>query len=107
LTVFFLFFFNYHYHSFFALSWKSSESGSSSDKCSEIYAGPSPFSEPSCDVISKYATELNADGSMVAYVTLHSYGQLWMCPYGWTSQHPDTYDELVGYQYKISNAISQ
>jgi hypothetical protein len=68
--------------------------GASDDKCSEIYAGPVPFSEPCCSVVRDYATALNADGSMLAYYTLHSYSQLWMSPWGWTSALPPTYDDL-------------
>jgi hypothetical protein len=68
--------------------------GASDDKCSEIYAGPEPFSEKCCSTIRDYVANLNADGSVLAYFTYHSYSQLWMSPWGWTSALPPTYDDL-------------
>ena len=42
----------------------------------------------------------------VFFMTLHSYGQLWLLPYGYTPDDPPTYDELVGdSSYAISTTL--
>jgi hypothetical protein len=80
--------------------------GASQDKCSEIYAGPDPFSEPCCSVVRDYAEALNADGSVLGYYTLHSYSQLWLSPWGWTDELPPTYDELTRVGVAGMNALT-
>jgi len=54
--------------------------GSSYDPCDETYAGPSPFSEPETLAFSKYYSSLAA--GLVGFISLHSYGQLILLPYG-------------------------
>ncbi|CAG0924936.1 unnamed protein product, partial [Notodromas monacha] len=80
--------------------------GASQDKCSEIFAGPEPFSEPCCSAIRDFTTELNADSSVLGYFTYHSYSQLWMSPWGWTDALPPTYDELTRVGVAGMNALT-
>ncbi len=54
-------------------------------ECSEIYCGPSPASEPETKVIQDAVLAL-AD-RMLAFVTFHSYGYMWMFPWGFTVNH--------------------
>ncbi|CAG0917676.1 unnamed protein product [Notodromas monacha] len=69
--------------------------GASGDKCSEIYAGPEPFSEPCTRIVSEYILGLNADGSLLAFFTIHNYSQMWLTPFGYDYIYPDNYADLV------------
>lgn len=80
--------------------------GASSDKCSEIYAGPEALSEPCCGLVADYVAELNADHSFLAYYTFHSYSQLWLSPWGWTSALPDNYSDLERVMKAGSEALT-
>jgi hypothetical protein len=79
------------------------ETGASQDKCSEVYAGPEPFSELCCSVVRDYTTNLNADGSVLGYFTIHSYAQMWLSPWGWTEELPPTYDDLASLLISFSS----
>lgn len=75
---------NYAYH------WR--ESGASSISCSEVYAGPHALSEPETKVIARI---LKKNGNRIAmYLTLHSYSQLFLAPYGYAQIYPDNYAEM-------------
>ena len=67
--------------------------GASSDPCSETFAGPRPNSEPEAAAVSEFMLARN--GSWDLFITLHSYGQLWMSPYGYTKTLPENYESLV------------
>lgn len=69
--------------------------GSSGNQGSETYRGPSPFSEPETQVMRDFV--LN-NARIRAYMDYHSYSQLVMYPWGYTSQAcPDDaeFDELT------------
>ncbi|CCD72562.2 Zinc carboxypeptidase A 1 [Caenorhabditis elegans] len=59
--------------------FRFSEIGASRYPCSEIYHGPSAFSEPESKAYSQFLTSLK--GRLEAYITLHSYSQLWIYSY--------------------------
>ncbi|CAI2304572.1 unnamed protein product [Caenorhabditis sp. 36 PRJEB53466] len=59
--------------------FRFAEIGSSRYPCSEIYHGSSAFSEPESKAYSQFLLSLK--GRMEAYVTLHSYSQLWIYSY--------------------------
>ena len=61
--------------------------------CDETYAGSEPFSEKESTALSKYLKSVEND--VIAYVTLHCYGQLWMTPWGHTSKKPRDVKELT------------
>ena len=67
--------------------------GYRNDPCSEIYPGERPFSEPETKALADYIMSKN--GTWRVFLTLHSYGQLWMAPYGYTTDQPKHYDKLV------------
>ncbi|XP_050697047.1 carboxypeptidase B-like [Eriocheir sinensis] len=68
------------------------EVGASSSPCAETYAGPTPFSEVEMQVVRD---QINRYASTVkAYLTFHSYSQLWMYPWGYTSALPDDWQDL-------------
>ncbi|CAI4225229.1 unnamed protein product [Auanema sp. JU1783] len=55
------------------------EIGASKYPCSEIYHGPSAFSEPETIAISEFM--LSQKERLQAYITLHAYSQLWIYSY--------------------------
>ncbi|VDM95237.1 unnamed protein product [Thelazia callipaeda] len=57
------------------------ESGSSSDICSEIYQGDKPFSEPETRAIRDKLLSAELRGKVDAFITLHTYSQMWIHPY--------------------------
>ncbi|CAD5118254.1 DgyrCDS6977 [Dimorphilus gyrociliatus] len=75
----------------FGFNWNSV--GSSNDPCSPIYAGPSPWSEPEAKAIKDFMEQ--STFNWILFITLHSKGQLWMAPWGYTTERPDNYDKLM------------
>lgn len=75
--------------------------GVSNHTCSPVYCGPSPASEPETMNIQN---ELRRIGhTLKAFLTLHSYGQMWMFPFattvnsdGATCERVHDHDDLVG-----------
>lgn len=86
---------------FFSLVWLftnfswSLGQGTSSNACDDVYRGPSMFSEPETKSLSNFI--LSRNKTLKAYITLHSYGQYWLVPYGHVSPtvYPSDYNELV------------
>lgn len=70
--------------------------GTSDNPCSDIYHGPNAFSEAESSAVRDSIAELG--DRVQIYVTLHSYSQLWMTPYGYTHEFPANYDE----QYRVA-----
>jgi len=62
------------------------ETGASPNPCSETFFGASPFSEACVANLAKYLTSLGPN--LKGYIAVHAYSQLWMTPWGWTSQLP-------------------
>ncbi|CAG0886690.1 unnamed protein product [Darwinula stevensoni] len=71
------------------------ESGASQNPCSDIYAGPIPFSESETSSVADFLLEENADRTFQGFLTVHSFGQYWLCPWGYDTIYPDDYDLLV------------
>lgn len=79
--------------------------GSSKDPCSEQYNGWQAFCEPETRAISDFILSLTAAtsasnddnyvGGLDIYVSLHSYGQHLLTPWGYTRQLPPDYLDLV------------
>ncbi|CAG0922269.1 unnamed protein product [Notodromas monacha] len=67
--------------------------GASHDECSELYHGPSAFSEPETQAVRDYILA-NKDDIKI-YLDVHSYSQLILLPYGDTSEKPDDYADLL------------
>ncbi|XP_014099996.3 carboxypeptidase B1 [Bactrocera oleae] len=66
--------------------------GASSNPCSEVYAGPSAFSEPEAVVVRDIMHTLSGRGIM--YLTIHSFGNALFYPWGWGPELPDTWEDL-------------
>jgi len=64
--------------------------GSSSTPTSDTYRGTSAFSEPESLAISNYISSFNLQNNILGAIDFHSYSQLVLRPYGWTSANsPD------------------
>ncbi|TDG52921.1 hypothetical protein AWZ03_000464 [Drosophila navojoa] len=68
------------------------ETGASSDPCSQTYAGPKAFSEPEAIVVRDLIHSLADRGKM--YLTVHSYGNYILYPWGYIDLLPDTWEDL-------------
>ncbi|CAD5210684.1 unnamed protein product [Bursaphelenchus okinawaensis] len=76
------------------------EAGANRSPCSNIYAGSKPFSEPEV-VGMKEFIDKNVNNLKV-YASLHSYGQVFLSPWGYTSQKPENYkDQAAAAMYAI------
>lgn len=64
----------------FGFHWN--EEGASSNPCADTYAGPTAFSEPETIVVRDLMHSLADRGVM--YLTIHSYGNYLLYPWGWT-----------------------
>ncbi|VDN53153.1 unnamed protein product, partial [Dracunculus medinensis] len=65
------------------------EAGANRSPCSNIYPGSKPFSEIEVAGIRDYITWQIPD--LKIYVSLHSYGQLLLAPWGYTHDRPKNY----------------
>ncbi|KAI5633070.1 zinc carboxypeptidase domain-containing protein [Phthorimaea operculella] len=54
------------------------EADASSDRCSDNYKGPHPFSEPETRAVSEFLAEHR--GRIKVYLSLHAYSQSWLLP---------------------------
>jgi murein tripeptide amidase MpaA len=68
--------------------------GASTNPCSEIYDGPSAFSEVETVALSNF---LLANKNLIkAYVSLHSYSELWMFPWSYAANtYTDDHQQYV------------
>lgn len=83
------------------------EAGTSPDPCSDAYEGPKAFSEIEVKTVAYYiAAQKNIQVRLAhlpfvllanffpqGYINFHSYSQLWMSPWGWTSNLPKDYNK--------------
>lgn len=60
------------------------EEGASSNPCADTYAGPTAFSEPETIIVRDLMHSLGGRGGIM-YLTIHSYGNYLLYPWGWTS----------------------
>ncbi|VDO95568.1 unnamed protein product [Soboliphyme baturini] len=65
---------------------RSDRKGTSNVQCSEVYRGPFAFSEGETAMISQFLKKIKS--GLMMYVALHTYGQLWMYPFGWDYNLP-------------------
>lgn len=67
--------------------------GASSNVCAETYAGPKALSEPENQALAQFVESFS--GNIKAYISFHSYSQLFLFPWGHTAEHIDDYDLFV------------
>ncbi|MRA94290.1 hypothetical protein GH868_30700, partial [Bacillus thuringiensis] len=59
---------------------------------SDVFAGRESMSESEVRAVSEFI--LSRNGSWLVFMTLHSYSQLWMAPWGYTDDRPADYTKL-------------
>lgn len=64
----------------YGIGWNP-ENGGSSNPCNELYSGPAPFSELESQVESR----LMLKRAFIGYLSIQSFGQLWIYPWGFTT----------------------
>lgn len=74
----------------FGFHWD--EGGSSDLPCGDTYNGGVAFSEIESQIVRD--TILSVAPQTMVYLTVHSYGQYWLTPWGYTSDYPADYDQL-------------
>jgi len=75
----------------FGFQWNTG--GSSNDKCFDTYHGPSAFSEPETAAVRDFILSLN--GTVKYFNDQHSFSQLILLPWGFTSDPPENSFELL------------
>uniref|UniRef100_A0A8U7M8G6 Peptidase M14 domain-containing protein n=1 Tax=Corvus moneduloides TaxID=1196302 RepID=A0A8U7M8G6_CORMO len=79
------------------------EAGASGNSCSETYHGPYPNSEPEVKSIVDF---VKSHGNIKAFVSIHSYSQLLLYPYGYTETPVPDQQELHEVSAKAVAALS-
>ncbi|XP_063999002.1 carboxypeptidase A2-like [Pogoniulus pusillus] len=77
--------------------------GASSYPCSESYRGPSANSEVEVKSVVNF---IKSHGNIQAFLTLHSYSQLLMYPYGYKCTEPADHEELDALGRAAASSIS-
>lgn len=80
--------------------WGLDNIGSSPDPSSNVYRGPSPFSEPESKAIQKF---MELHPHLKALVSYHSYSQVILYPWGYTAE-PSPLDDLLQF---LASTMSQ
>nr|CAD7401292.1 unnamed protein product [Timema poppensis] len=94
-----------------------SAGGSSSLACSDTFHGSSAFSEIETRTLSEYITTIAS--KLKVYVSIHSYMQMLLLPYGFTRTRVSNYNSLLdigqksiaslasryGTQYSVGNVV--
>ncbi|KAH7728425.1 Protein T06A4.1 a [Aphelenchoides avenae] len=85
--------------------WFWSTSGASSDPCHETYQGPRAFSEPESRAVKDFLEKNPVKG----FVTMHSYSQLWLVPFGHKKKtYPNDYkNKLRPLALKATKALNK
>jgi len=86
---------NWDYH------W--SETGASGDSCSQTYYGPEPFSEVEARNVRDYVSARK--DQIKFYQTLHSYSQLILMPWGYTTANAPGYDAMFDLGNRGNDAL--
>ncbi|XP_019508488.1 PREDICTED: carboxypeptidase O [Hipposideros armiger] len=75
-----------------------------SKNCTDLtFCGTGPVSEPETKAVSSFIESKKED--IVCYLTMHSYGQLILLPYGYTKNKTSNYEELIQVGQKAANAL--
>ncbi|EJD74733.1 carboxypeptidase A1 [Loa loa] len=84
--------------------WQYGMEGSSNDPCSEIYQGPSAFSEPETRAVYRFIAERRH--IIKTFLTFHSYSQILMYPFGHRERtYTSDVDDLRSTALQAANAL--
>ncbi|KAJ0062512.1 hypothetical protein NL108_014970, partial [Boleophthalmus pectinirostris] len=79
--------------------------GVSFNCCSQTYPGSGPVSEPEAQAVTQFMG--NISGNVLAFLTIHSYGQLLLIPYGHPQVIAPNQDELMEVGLAAAQAIEK
>ncbi|XP_065783756.1 carboxypeptidase O [Muntiacus reevesi] len=85
----------------FDASWCSI--GASNDCESLTFCGTGPVSEPETKAVSSFIESKKEN--VACFLTMHSYGQLILVPYGYTKNKSNNHEELIQVGQKAANAL--
>ncbi|XP_036099004.1 mast cell carboxypeptidase A [Molossus molossus] len=86
----------------FNASWNSFPD--TNKPCGETYAGPAPESEKETRAVTDFIRKHRK--SLEAYITIHSYSQMVLFPYGYTAKLPPDQEELTKVAKVSTDALS-
>ena len=66
--------------------------GVDKNPCSHLYPGSRAHSEPEIAALTDYVQNLHEKSPLSAYISLHSYRQMWLHPHGYTDDKPKDFD---------------
>ncbi|ELW70802.1 Carboxypeptidase O [Tupaia chinensis] len=85
----------------FNASWCST---GASKNCEDlIFCGTGPVSEPETKALSSFIESRKKN--ILCFLTMHSYGQLILTPYGYTQDKASNHEELIRFGQKAANAL--
>jgi murein tripeptide amidase MpaA len=84
--------------------YKWSDAGNTNNQCSLTHQGAEPFTEPEARAVRDYISGNNINWQ--GFITLHSYSQLWMTPWGYTRDLPENYAEMMRVANKSVSALT-
>jgi hypothetical protein len=87
----------------FDINWNGT--GSSDKKCRYDFCGSEAFSEPEARAVKVFLDDHANEYRIQTYLSLHSFSQLYMFPYGHTVEHVRNYDDLKKIGEKAVEAI--
>ena len=88
----------------FGFNWGPGFNGSSGNRNSNIYRGPSAFSEPESQALRDLFLD---DQQIVSHIDFHSFGQIIAGPWGYTLENPPLVDILDRQASLMSDAIRE
>ncbi|GAB1290644.1 Carboxypeptidase A2 [Apodemus speciosus] len=88
----------------YVFSQTTNRPGASSNPCSDSYHGPKPNSEVEVKSIVDF---IRSHGKVKAFITLHSYSQLLMFPYGYKCANPADFNELDEVAQKAAQSLKR
>ncbi|XP_012624577.2 carboxypeptidase O [Microcebus murinus] len=85
----------------FNVSWCSI---GASRNCQDLtFCGTGPVSEPETKAVSSFVE--SKKNNILCFLTMHSYGQLILTPYGYTQNKSSNHEELIQVGQKAANAL--
>jgi len=72
--------------------------------CAQLYAGRHPLSEPETVAVANFIMQHRS--SIRLYISLHSYSQMWLTPWGHNTTPPVDNDDLVSRQVSLLAELS-
>ncbi|CAG7818292.1 unnamed protein product, partial [Allacma fusca] len=80
------------------------DGGSSTNPCSDTYSGSVAFSEAETAAVRDFITSISKD--LVAYISLHSYSQYILLPFGHNNRRIPQYDAYMNLGRRIAQATA-